>query len=189
MGIHLLAQCGYLALAQMAQSSVFAPVMPCSQVRVSLTIYQLLMLDLYVPATPNGHANEEIFASPFMRQGSLISMEPVSSGEPPGCAPAEDAAARNGSGNIVYCPVGVTPQKHPKSGVGDLKEAAPDKAEAATGDVAGRLDGMVQMQPELQGEKGAPRSRQLSGISFSLGLVLGGTAGALLAYFAGFRRT
>ncbi|KAK9904925.1 hypothetical protein WJX75_005725 [Coccomyxa subellipsoidea] len=58
-------------------------------------------------ATPNGHANEEIFASPFMRQGSLISMEPVSSGEPPGCAPAEDAAARNGSGNIVYCPAGL----------------------------------------------------------------------------------
>ena len=136
---------------------------------------------------PNGHASEEIFASPFKRQGSLFSMEPISSGDLP--TSSADGSAKNGNGsNVVYCPVGITPAKNPDSGVSESKEAATDKP----ADVAASTDGAVEMQCELQGAKDG-RDLNLSAnsnaVSFGLGVVLGGLVGALLAYSGGLRRT
>ncbi|BDA49861.1 probable ADP-sugar pyrophosphatase at N-terminal half [Coccomyxa sp. Obi] len=136
--------------------------------------------------TTNGHCNEEMFASPFKRQGSLIAMEPVSS--TPLGAP-QTLCGNSRSDSIVYCPVGVTPEKDT-----NLRETESDAtassgsqhAQTGSGNIADNKGvGAVNMQPELLGGQSA---EQLQGFSFGLGIVLGAAAGALLVYSSGLSR-
>lgn len=148
-----------------------------------LTRYQISVL---VAGATNGHSNEEIFASPFKRQGSLIAMEPISS-TPLG---APDTLCGDSRGDsIVYCPVGVTPDKDRS-----FKEAESDDTVAIgsnhahtdsehTQGAKGTL--AVNMQPELVGSQS---NEHVHGFSFGLGVVLGAAAGAVLAYLSSLRR-
>ncbi len=139
-----------------------------------------------VAGATNGHSNEEMFASPFKRQGSLIAMEPVSSTTP---GAPDTLCGDSRSDSIVYFPVGVTPDK--ASSLREVESDATasigsDHAETGsdlTSDQKGPL--AVNMQPELVGGQ---KDEQLPVLSFGLGVVLGAAAGALFAYSSGLRR-
>ncbi|CAL8464276.1 g3811 [Coccomyxa elongata] len=136
--------------------------------------------------TTNGHSNEEMFASPFKRQGSLIAMEPVSS-TPLGAPETLCGDARSDS--IVYCPVGVTPDKNTtlrgtKSDA--MASIGSNHAPACSEHIADQKGPPpVNMQPELLGGQSG---EQLHGFSFGLGIMLGAAAGALLAYLGGLQK-
>lgn len=125
-----------------------------------------------------------MFASPFKRQGSLIAMEPVSS--TPLGAP-ETLCRDSRSSSIVYCPVGVTPDKDTTLRESDATASiGSDHAQACLDHKADQKRPLaVNMQPELVGGQSG---EQLHGFSFGLGIVLGAAAGALLAYSSGLHK-
>ncbi len=157
---------------------------PCDKSVV--VAHQMDLLSMPVAGTTNGHSNEEMFASPFKRQGSLIAMEPVSS-TPLGAPETLCGDARSDS--IVYCPVGVTPDKGTslqETASDAMASIGSDHAPAGLEHIADQKGPLpVNMQPELLGGQSGER---LHGFNFGLGIMLGAAAGALLAYLGGLQK-